>query len=209
MVEQANPGPGRRVLNVGSGPAGGDARLQASFPAADGWVILRADIDPAVAPDLLASVTDLSALPESSFEAAWCSHILEHLYVHETATAAAELLRILTPGGELFVFVPDLQAAARAIADGGLMDPLYMSASGPISPHDMLFGHGASVAAGRTAMAHRTGFTPEALGACLHAAGFDPVVVRRTSDFEIAARATKPKGLWSDDAKNYVEPTRE
>ena len=94
---------------------------------------------------------------------------------------------------------------ARAIAEGGLMAPLYVSPAGPISPHDMLFGHGQAIAAGRSAMAHRTGFTPQSLGTCLHEAGFDPVVVQRGSNFEIAARATKPNGVWSDAAHAYVE----
>jgi SAM-dependent methyltransferase len=205
MVNPVFPGLARKVLSVGSGPVGADARLQANFPASDGWSILRADIDPAVAPDVLASVTDLSCVPEGSFEVAWCSHVLEHLFIHETGTAASELLRILKPGGELFVFVPDLEAAARAVAEGGLMAPLYVSPAGPITPHDVLFGHGKAVAAGRTAMAHRTGFTPHSLGDCLHAAGFDPVVVRRSSEFEISARATKPKGPWSAEQRSYVE----
>lgn len=202
MVDLADSGATRQVLNIASGPiGGGDARLQAGISTPDGWGILRAVIGSSVAPGIVASVNDLLTLPETGFEVAWCSHVVEHRVVHEIGPAASEVLQILKPGDELFVFVPDLEAA---IAKGRLMDPLSMSPAGPMSPHDVLSGHGASIAAGRTAMANRTGITPETLGTCRHAAGFNPVLVYR-SDYEITVQAKKPRGLWSDPARSYVE----
>lgn len=214
MVDEAaegdRAGPIPRVLNVGSGPRGAnDERFLELFGDPESWEVVRADVDPHVEPDVVASVTDLSAFEEASFDAAWCSHILEHLFAHEVAPAMRELLRVLKPGGSLSVMVPDVEAVARAIADGGLTEPIYVSSAGPITPHDILYGHGASIAAGRTAMAHRTGFSPKRLGSHLHEAGFDPVVVQRNTGYEIIAKAMKPRGAWSAELKTYVEPTAE
>ncbi|MEN3794248.1 class I SAM-dependent methyltransferase [Fulvimarina sp. MAC3] len=203
MTLEEHPLP--KVLNVGSGPPGADDRFTAQFVSGGNWQVVRADVDPNVAPDVVATATDLSALQSDSFDAVWCSHILEHLFAHETETAAREIFRVLKRGGTLFAFVPDVEAAARAVAAGGLTEPLYTSPAGPITPHDILYGHGASIAAGRTAMAHRSGFTPNRLGEDLHKAGFDPVVVQRTTHFEIQAKATKPLGDWSDDLRTYGE----
>ncbi|MEX6509134.1 methyltransferase domain-containing protein [Jiella sp. M17.18] len=187
-----------KVLNVGSGPLGSDARFSSRFSADTGWEVVRADLDPGVAPDIIASITDLSAFADESFETVWCSHILEHLYAHEANVAARELFRVLRRGGKLHAFVPDVEAAARVAGEGRMMEPLYISAAGPITPHDILYGHGAAIAAGRTAMAHRSGFTPQKLGQVLLCAGFDPVLVRRTPEFELVAEATRPDGIGAD-----------
>jgi len=54
-----------------------------------------------------------------------------------------------------------------------------MSPAGAITPHDMLFGHSASIARGMTFMAHNTGFTSTSLGNALAHAGFAEVLVKR------------------------------
>lgn len=197
--------PAAKVLNVGSGPVGADSRMTAYFGTKGAWDIVRADIDPGVLPDVVASVTDLGAFADGSFDAVWCSHILEHLFVHETETAAKELFRVLKPAGELYAFVPDVEAAARAVADGRLNETLYLSSAGPITPHDIFYGHGAAIAAGRVAMAHRSGFTPTKLGTLFLEAGFDPVVVHRSSDFEILAKAVKPASNDAQTPGSYFE----
>jgi ubiquinone/menaquinone biosynthesis C-methylase UbiE len=52
----------------------------------------------------------LSALPyaDGTFKRALCLDVLEHLTFDEQATALAELRRVLEPGGELLVTVPNL-----------------------------------------------------------------------------------------------------
>ena len=55
----------------------------------------------------LASVTALPH-PDGSFERALCLDVLEHLTFAEQPRALAELHRILAPGGELLVSVPNL-----------------------------------------------------------------------------------------------------
>ena len=53
------------------------------------------------------SVTALP-LPDASFDRALCLDVLEHLSYEDQPRALAELFRILRPGGELFVSVPNL-----------------------------------------------------------------------------------------------------
>ena len=46
--------------------------------------------------------------PDASFDRALCLDVLEHLLYDEQPRALAELFRVLRPGGELFVSVPNL-----------------------------------------------------------------------------------------------------
>ena len=48
----------------------------------DAWLEWRLDIDPAVQPDILGSMTDLSALSDACVDAIFSSHNIEHLYPH-------------------------------------------------------------------------------------------------------------------------------
>ena len=55
----------------------------------------------------LGSVTALP-LPDASVDRALCLDVLEHLSYEDQPRALAELFRVLRPGGELFVSVPNL-----------------------------------------------------------------------------------------------------
>jgi len=118
-------------------------------------------------------------VPNASFDAIWSSHTLEHLYAHEVPLALAEFMRILKADGFALITSPDLEAAAALILDQGLDRTAYVSPMGPITPHDMLFGHSASIARGKTYMAHNTGFSSATLGNLLVNAGFGMVLVKR------------------------------
>jgi Uncharacterized protein conserved in bacteria len=181
----------KTVLNVGCGPRGITV-IGTVFPAEE-WRELRLDIDQGVAPDIVASMTDMAPVPDGSVDAVWSSHNLEHLFPHEVPRALREFLRVLRPGGQLLLAVPDLQAVAQRVVDDRLDAPLYISGVGPITPLDVIYGHGAAIAAGNHFMAHRTGFTPNTLGTFLQEAGFLPIVLRRqTESFELLARAFRP-----------------
>ena len=45
----------------------------------DNWQELRLDIDPSVNPDIIGTMTDMSALENSSVDAIFSSHNIEHL----------------------------------------------------------------------------------------------------------------------------------
>lgn len=186
----------RVLLNVGCG-----ARQGSTLPAYfDNWRQLRVDVDPAVEPDIVADLTDLSPIADGGADAVWAAHCIEHLYEHQVALALREFRRVLRDDGFVCVLVPDLQAVAQYVAADQLHEPLYQSPAGPITPHDIFFGFGVAIANGRVSMAHRCGFTPSSLQRAFQQHRFGELLVRRRStQFELAAvaRATPAK----DDAE--------
>jgi Methyltransferase domain len=176
----------RLLVNVGCGPRGGSS-LPAHF---NSWRQLRVDIDPSVQPDILADLTDLSAIADGTADAVWASHCVEHLYEHQVPIALAEFRRVLRVDGFVCVIVPDLQTVARYLVADQVHEPLYQSPAGPVTPHDIIFGFGAAIAGGHTAMAHRCGFTPGVLQRCFNQLAFGEVLLRRRSTgLELAAVA--------------------
>ncbi len=176
----------RVVLNVGSG-----ALEASSVPAYfENWRQVRVDVDATVKPDIVADLTDLSPIASGSADAIWAAHCVEHLYEHQVRLALAEFRRVLRDDGFVCVIVPDLQLVARYVVEDKLHEPLYQSAAGSVTPHDIFFGFGPAIAGGRTSMAHRCGFTPGMLKRCFQQQPFAELVLRRRSaDFELAAVA--------------------
>lgn len=187
-VIQPIPPAARSVLHVGCGMADPRKLPGEFFPLAE-WREIRLDIDPDVAPDILASITDMAPVVGGSMDAVWSSHNLEHLHAHEIPSALAEFRRVLRPGGFALVTVPDLQRVAALVAEDRLVQPAYVSPAGPVAPLDMLYGHGVAVAQGNRFMAHRTGFTARTLEAALLAAGYPVVRVIRDDAFALWAAA--------------------
>lgn len=145
----------------------------------DAWIELRFDIDEAVKPDLIGTMTDMSAVADESVDAIFSSHNIEHLYPHEVPVALKEFLRVLKPDGFLVVTCPDLQSVCALVAEDKLTEPAYVSPAGPIAPLDILYGHRPPMARGNLYMAHRCGFTQKVLAATLQAAGFIGIAMRR------------------------------
>jgi SAM-dependent methyltransferase len=174
------------LVNVGCGPRDG-RKLPDHF---SNWRELRVDVDPAAQPDIVADLTDLSAIADASADAVWAAHCVEHLYEHQVRIALAEFRRVLRDDGFVCVIVPDLQTVAKFVAADRLHETLYESPAGPVSPHDIVFGFGAAIASGRTSMAHRCGFTPGMLQRCFRQLPFAEVLLRRRSaELELVAVA--------------------
>jgi SAM-dependent methyltransferase len=167
-----------RVLNAGSGSRS-SRQLHRAFRDAP-WREVRLDIDPQTNPDLVGSITDISALVSPrSFDAVWSSHSLEHLHAHEVPLALSEFRRVLKPDGFALITTPDLEAVAALVVERGLDHVAYTSPSGSITPRDMLFGHGESIAHGKLYMTHNTGFTCASLGKLLLESGFPTILATR------------------------------
>ncbi len=153
------------------------------------WRQIRVDVDPAMQPDVLANIADLSVIPDGSADAIWSAHCMEHLFAYQVPAALAEFRRVLRKTGFACIIVPDLQAIAHWIAEDRLHETIYDSAAGPITAHDMLWGFGPAIEVGNSAMSHHCGFTPTLFLECLKDAGFSEIVLRRKSNLELVGLA--------------------
>lgn len=193
----------RFLLHIGCGPKRKDQTLPAF--QSDDWQEVRFDIDESVAPDIIGTMTDMSAVETGSMDALFSSHNVEHLYPHEVGVAFREFCRVLKDDGFAVITCPDLQSVAALIADDKLLDTAYVSPAGPITPLDILFGHRASMERGNLYMAHHVGFTQKVLAGTLKSAGFGAVAtVRRPEKFDLWAFAMK-RGVSEEDLRKIAQ----
>jgi hypothetical protein len=169
----------KKVLHVGCGPYNPNA-LPEELQTEE-WQEIRLDINPVVKPDVLGTITDLSAIPDNSVDAVYSSHNIEHIYTYEVPLALQEFKRVLKPGGKAVITCPDIQAVATEVAKGNLEDTLYISPAGPIAAIDILYGLGTDLARGNFYMAHKTAFTIETLRQKLLMTGFNSVEMTRNN----------------------------
>ena len=189
----------KQFLHVGCGPKRKD-RTTKGFNTPD-WTEIRLDIDPSVSPDVIGSMTGMSAVPSESVDAIYSSHNIEHLYPHEVPMALAEFLRVLKPDGLFVVTCPDLQSVCALIAQDKLTEAAYSSPAGPIAPLDILYGHRPAMAQGNLYMAHRCGFTQKVLSGTLQASGFKSIATMargKAPFFDLFALASKSERSEAD-----------
>ena len=166
----------------------------------DDWTEVRYDIDEAVEPDYIGSMTDMSVISSSSFDAVFSSHNIEHLYAHDVPIALGEFHRVLNDLGMLVLTCPDLKSVCELVAQDRLLEQAYLSPAGPITPLDILYGHRESMKRGNLYMAHKCGFTRKVLVATLQSAGFSSVISmsRGAPHFDLWAIATKAEQAEPD-----------
>ncbi len=186
----------KSFLHVGCGPKRKD-RTTKGFNSPD-WSEIRLDIDASVQPDVIGTMTDMSAVASGSVDAVYSSHNIEHLYPHEVPLALAEFLRVLKPDGFFVVTCPDLQSVCALIAEDKLTEAAYTSPAGPIAPLDILYGHRQAMAKGNLYMAHRCGFTQKVLSGTLQSCGFKSVATRARGRaffdlFALASKSERPE----------------
>ena len=138
----------------------------------DNWKEIRFDIDKNVNPDIVGTLTDMKLVETGSVDALYSAHNIEHIYPHQVPIALREFYRVLKDDGMVVITCPDLQSVCEAVIQDGLLEPLYDSPSGPISPIDTLYGHRRFIAEGNEYMAHKGGFTYSVLDKALYEAGF-------------------------------------
>ena len=165
------------------------------------WREIRFDIDPDVEPDIIGSMTDMSAVETASIDALFSSHNIEHLFAHEVPLALSEFNRVLAPNGFAVITCPDVTSVCQAVVDGKLLDPLYESPAGPISAIDILWGHRAAIADGNQFMAHKCGFTISVLKELMFQAGFKTTIGgARPSAFDLWVIGLKAQ-ISNEDAQ--------
>lgn len=181
-----------RVLHVGCGVSNA-TRLHSIFRTPH-WEEIRLDIDNSTSPDISGSIVDMRGFAEDeSCDAIWASHVLEHLSRHDVGKALGEFRRVLVPSGFALIRTPDIESVAQFIVDGRIRDVIYNSPAGPITPLDMLYGHGESIKRGAEAMRHGTAFTQDSMAQDLLQAGFAELRAIRTNTYEVWAIAFMPE----------------
>jgi len=159
----------KTFLHVGCGPQ--DKSHIVGFNN-DNWNEIRFDIDKNVNPDIEGTLLDMKLVETGSIDAIYSSHNIEHVYPHEVQIVLKEFHRVLKEDGMVVLVCPDLQSVCEAIVNDKLLEPLYESDAGPISPIDILYGLRGSIAAGNEYMAHKGGFTYSVLNDAFLQAGF-------------------------------------
>jgi len=167
----------RRVLNVGGQSRG--IQLPAPYATFEQFLL---DLDPTVGADIVLDVRELTSLEPQQFDAVYCSHNLEHVRQHDVPVVLAGFRHVLKPGGLAHIIVPDLQELMLVCVQKGIdLDGLlYESPMGPITPLDVLYGHGGMMAqSGQDFYAHRTGFSSRTLANLVEASGFSPMFCQK------------------------------
>ncbi|PSB20360.1 methyltransferase domain-containing protein [Phormidesmis priestleyi ULC007] len=126
------------------------------------WKIL--DIEPRPEVDFIGDAADLSQFADGSIDTIYASHILEHFHYslnNELITTLAEWYRVLQPGGQLMVSVPNLQTLCWLYLNPNLrpMDRhqlMRIIFGGHMNQYDV----------------HRVGFDPDTLALYLQEVGF-------------------------------------
>jgi predicted SAM-dependent methyltransferase len=79
---------------------------------------LTVDIDPAMKPDIVADITNLSSIEDGSCDELVAGHVLEHVEWPDSFLALAEFSRVLKSGGLIKIAVPDLALLTRMLQSG-------------------------------------------------------------------------------------------
>ena len=159
----------KTFLHVGCGP---QYKSQIKGFDNENWKEIRFDIDEKVNPDIVGTLLDMSAVETGSVDAIYSSHNIEHVFPHEVPIVLREFHRVLKDDGMVVLVCPDLQSVCEAVVDDKLLQPLYESPAGPISPIDILYGYRPAIARGNEYMAHKGGFTYSVLNDAFIEAGF-------------------------------------
>lgn len=159
----------KTLLNVGCGNS--NINKIKGFKK-DLWNEIRLDIDESVKPDIIGSLVDMKTIKTASIDAIYSAYNLDHIYAHEVPIAIKEFYRVLNEDGIVIVRCPDIQTICDAISNDKLLEPIYQSPIGPISPIDILFGNRKEIVKGNTYMAKKVGFTYSVLNNTFRDAGF-------------------------------------
>ena len=160
----------KKILDLGCGP------LQEVFPEG---IATRVDQREEVNPDYRC---DLRALPfeNESWDIVYSSHTLEHFRPKDVPIVLEEWIRVLKPGGEMRLKLPDLEFAAKQVLNGGL----------DIMGHNVLFGQGDGE---YDHDVHRNGFTEKTLRAMLESKGLKIKKLWKEPPYNLMCQAIKQK----------------
>ena len=194
----------KSFLNVGCGPV--DSPKIKGFDN-DNWKEIRLDIDESVNPDIVGTLTDMKLVETASVDAVHSAYNIDHIYPHEVPIALGEFYRVLKEDGIVYIRCPDIQIISEAVVKDQLLESLYESPAGPISPIDFIYGNRQEIAEGNEYMAKKCGFTYSVLNMAFSEAGFKARYGGRIAfnGAELALVAFKQKKS-EEEIKNIANP---
>lgn len=178
----------QKVLNVGGN--------NKNIPIPEhysGWQHDLLDIDPTAKPDVLCDARKMvETLSAGGYDAVYCSHNLEHYYVHDARAVLKGFAHVLGKDGFAEIIVPDIGAVIRFIAqhDIDLSDGIVDSQVGEISGRDIIYGWAAQIEkSGNDFFAHKNGFTSATLRSMLEEAFGFVIAIPDANRLELRALA--------------------
>jgi predicted SAM-dependent methyltransferase len=168
-----------RIVDIGCGPV--HQQFEEGVP-------VRVDLDERWKPDYRADARHLP-FADASFDIVFSSHCLEHFSRADQDVCLNEWKRVLVPGGEFRLVLPNIAWAAEKIAKGVLLteteqrDVRNVLYGGQSSPHDF----------------HYNGFTPELLTNVMAEHGFK-LMTMRTEGYNIIANFRDLRAQSTDGA---------
>ena len=193
----------KSFLNVGCGPI--DSPKIRGFDN-DDWKEIRLDIDEGVNPDIVGTLTDMKLVETSSVDAVHSAYNIDHIYPHEVPIALAEFYRVLKEDGIVYIRCPDIQLISEAVINDQLLEALYESPAGPISPIDIIYGNRQEIVEGNEYMAKKCGFTYSVLNMAFWEAGFKTRYGGRNQDtYELSLIAFKQEKS-EEEIKKIANP---
>lgn len=156
------------------------------------WTILDIELRPEV--DIVADASDLSEFEDNSVSAIYSSHVLEHFYYHidnQIGKVLKEWHRVLKPGGQLMLSVPDLRLVTW------LYQHPYLSAQERMGLMSVMFGGQKNIYD-----VHKVGFDGDLLAYFLQEAGFKQM--ERVREFDLFNDHSKTKFLGQLISLNVI-----
>jgi len=147
---------------------------------------LSVDIDEASGADVIADISDLSRYADCSVSEIYASHCLEHFPHVRTLSVLKEWVRVLKPGGILYVAVPDFARSIEIYLNIGRMNEWLV---------DYLWGGQEYPTA-----YHMAGFDFDRLSKLLHEAGFSEA--SRVDNFPVGDEHDCSRNVSTGDLKS-------
>jgi len=117
-------------------------------------------------PDVLCDLRKLTPFEDQSVDEILSVHVVEHFWRWEVVDILKEWVRVLKPGGVMYLECPNLLSACQAI----LQNPDMASGPGPEGQRSMWVLYG-DPSWKDPLMIHRWGYTPRSLAQVMHEAG--------------------------------------
>jgi predicted SAM-dependent methyltransferase len=101
---------------------------------ADGWEIFNAQKGPHV--DHVGDCRDLNRFKAGKYDMVYASHVLEHVPIKDAVNTVKGWARVLKPGGEMLIAVPDMERLCRIYLDNIATKDRLKISRGIIGGHD-------------------------------------------------------------------------